>query len=82
VADNSLVNWLPTLAGMIYENNAQQIGVSKEFNSDFNRRHIDLETVPFIWKHMKSRHYFQNLHKNAKMLKNSNFDYRQCDIME
>jgi hypothetical protein len=55
VADNSMVNWLPTLAGMFYENTVNQIGISQQFDSDFNNKTINLEEVPFIWQHMKSK---------------------------
>jgi hypothetical protein len=52
VADNSMVNWMPTLTGMRYENQ------SSEFVSDINPKHydkevLDLDSVPFIWKRIK-----------------------------
>ncbi len=58
VADNSMVNWLPTLAGVLFENTDfenDKIGVSMEFDSDIRTKRIDLDAVPFIWKHMKSK---------------------------
>ncbi len=50
-----MVNWLPTLSGMYYENEKSQMGVSLEFESDFEQKKLDLDAVPFIWKHMEGR---------------------------
>jgi hypothetical protein len=57
VADNSMVNWLPTLAGVYYENVPQQIGVSMQFDSDIKTSRINIDAIPFLYKHMHSRNH-------------------------